>query len=476
MASLRKRGKTWYVRSRDANGKQIETKAGPDKSVAQRIANGLESQVQAIKAGVADPREQAWADAERKPLTDHVHDWSAGLIARGKSESYAVQARDKVLRLIEITKAQRIAQLSLSAVTSAVGELRSIKGRYGSASLSDRTVHHHCRAIKSFSRWLCRDGRARVDTLAYLTAPAVVNKRTRMALEAVDAIRLIETTRIEPFRWGMTGTDRSMLYAIAVGSGFRAKECRCLVPESFDLDADPPTITCKAGYTKNHREAVQPIRPELADMLRPWLEGKAPGKPLFTYTITNLARMLREDLEVAGVQESESYDFHCLRHTYVSMLVKSGCNIKVAQTLARHSDPALTLGVYSHVSLFDITKGLEGLAHTLPTSIVSLGLEGTTGNSVISGPVASQAVPTRHAYQTTEPKVTGSNPVGCIDRTRTYGDSTTHQETLAHTLPTSLTTDLAEVVESWHSLPPEIRAEVLGLIRSGSPMEPTEGG
>ena len=40
MASLRKRGKTWYVRHRDANGKQIETKAGPDKSVAQRIANG----------------------------------------------------------------------------------------------------------------------------------------------------------------------------------------------------------------------------------------------------------------------------------------------------------------------------------------------------------------------------------------------------------------------------------------------------
>jgi site-specific recombinase XerD len=46
-----------------------------------------------------------------------------------------------------------------------------------------------------------------------------------------------------------------------------------------------------------------------------------------------------------GIAQSESYDFHSLWHTFVSVLVKSGCNIKVAQTLARHSDPGLTLGV-----------------------------------------------------------------------------------------------------------------------------------
>ena len=42
MASLRKRGKVWYVRYRDVHGKQIETKAGPDRSMAQRIANQLD--------------------------------------------------------------------------------------------------------------------------------------------------------------------------------------------------------------------------------------------------------------------------------------------------------------------------------------------------------------------------------------------------------------------------------------------------
>jgi len=36
-------------------------------------------------------------------------------------------------------------------------------------------------------------------------------------------------------------------------------------------------------------------------------------------------------------------DFHALRHTYVSRLVRSGANAKVAQNLARHSTPTLTL-------------------------------------------------------------------------------------------------------------------------------------
>jgi hypothetical protein len=43
--------------------------------------------------------------------------------------------------------------------------------------------------------------------------------------------------------------------------------------------------------------------------------------------------------------------------------------------------------------------------------------------------------------------------------------------TAAHTLPTSLPSDLAEVVESWDSLPPEVRAEVLGLVRSSLPTQ-----
>src|SRR5262249_23360296 len=52
-------------------------------------------------------------------------------------------------------------------------------------------------------------------------------------------------------------------------------------------------------------------------------------------------------------------DFHAMRHTYISMLGKSGATIKEAQTLARHSDPKLTIGRYSHTSLPELGRAVE---------------------------------------------------------------------------------------------------------------------
>ena len=67
MASLRKKGKVWYVRVRDESGRQREVKAGPDKSVANQMKRDLESKTQRIKAGVLDPREADCLDASRSP-------------------------------------------------------------------------------------------------------------------------------------------------------------------------------------------------------------------------------------------------------------------------------------------------------------------------------------------------------------------------------------------------------------------------
>jgi integrase len=393
MASLRKRGATWYVRYRDELGKQSEIKAGPDRSVAQRIAAEMEGRVRAIKSGAVDPREKLWADAERKPLAEHVEAWHASLIARGQTALYAGLARDRSLRLIELTRAFRISHLSMSSVQTAVGALRTNPRRQGKAKLSDGSVHHHVRAIKMFTKWLWRDGRVREDPLVHLSPPKVVNKRQRKALSPEDAAWLIDTTRTGPRSYELTGEDRAILYALALGTGFRANELRNLTPEDFDLDDDPPTVTCRAAYTKNRDEAVQPIRPDLAAVLSPWVATKPRNKPLFGL-LSDTAKMIRRDLAAAGL--SGDFDFHCLRHTFVTHLVQSGTPIKTVQVLARHSDPALTLGVYSHVAVIDLARGLEGLpaltqaraeaktgtyghslAHTVPTNLVSKGRKGT---------------------------------------------------------------------------------------------------
>ena len=55
-------------------------------------------------------------------------------------------------------------------------------------------------------------------------------------------------------------------------------------------------------------------------------------------------------------------DFHANRHTFITNLGKAGVSPKLAQTLARHSDPKLTMNIYSHVETADQAKAIERLA------------------------------------------------------------------------------------------------------------------
>ena len=80
--------------------------------------------------------------------------------------------------------------------------------------------------------------------------------------------------------------------------------------------------------------------------------------------------MVRMDLKAAGIAESADYDFHCLRHSYITTLILSGANAKAVQVLARHHDLRLTVGTYTHTTI-------QELAHILPTSGVSSGPSGS---------------------------------------------------------------------------------------------------
>ena len=44
----------------------------------------------------------------------------------------------------------------------------------------------------------------------------------------------------------LAGTDRRFLYAVGLGTGFRASELASLTPDAFDLAQDFPTVTLAA--------------------------------------------------------------------------------------------------------------------------------------------------------------------------------------------------------------------------------------
>jgi integrase len=237
-------------------------------------------------------------------------------------------------------RAARMADLNLSRVQTALASMRE-------HGLGPGTINHHVRAVKAFSRWLKKDGRARKHLLEHLgtSNPESDRRRVRRALTPEEVARLIRAAECGPAVKGMTGPDRAIAYRVALGTGSRADELRSLTPASFRLDDHPPTIVCEAAYTKDHRKAEQPIPEALAALLRPCLAARPADRPLFK--LRRPAEMLRHDLASAGIDHETAagvIDFHAFRAAYVSHLVAAGASVKTSQVLARHSTPGPTIG------------------------------------------------------------------------------------------------------------------------------------
>ena len=357
------RGGYWYISYRGPDGKRkTKCTSTTDKATAERLARKREDEATQRREGLIDPKAEHYRDHEARLLTQHLENLRVYLLAKGDTKKHANETRNKASHVINEAHMKRISDLTLSGVQAAIGELRD-----GGASL--RTCNAYRAAIKTFSRWLVMDGRARSDELASLpkydadTDPRYV----RRDLDADELARLIRAAEAGPafedWRGTMSGPDRAMLYRTAAGTGFRANELRSLTPASFDLDADAPTVTVAATISKRRQEDEQPIPEALATILRPWLTERPTGEPVFSMP-DKPAPMLRADLKVAGIAPTDEVgrvvDFHSLRHGYISRIVDGGASVKEAQELARHSDPRLTMD-YAHTRLHNKAKHLENL-------------------------------------------------------------------------------------------------------------------
>jgi integrase len=369
MASLRKRGRVWYYRYSDADGVKHEVKGCPDRRVTEELARAAESEAAKIKAGVIDLKELAYLAQGARPLAEHLEEFESYLRTVG-SRKHAMVKANRARRVIALAGAEKIRDLTLSRVSEALAALRR------QDDLNQQTINHHITAVKMLSRWLWKDNRTREHVLAHLATsnPEGDRRRKRRALTPTQAALLVEATETGPIVLGMIGPDRAMLYALAIGTGLRSEELRTLTPERFDFDSNPPTVTVRAGYAKNRREAVQPLSHALADRLRPWVTLRAPGRPVFKGMTKRTAAMLAIDLKAAGIApetDSGVVDFHALRGTYITHLVNSGASVKTCQTLARHSTPVLTIGVYAKTSLHDLTGAVEALPDLTPSEPAS---------------------------------------------------------------------------------------------------------
>jgi integrase len=386
---VKARSRKWWGRY-VCDGREKRVPLAGDKTAAEAMLRELVVKAEKRKAGIADPFELH----RQRPLAEHLKDFKKSLEHKAVCQKHIKGVVKRAESIIEGCKWKLMGDMSGGPVQRYLADRRKAKDD----PLSVQTSNHYLRGIKQFSRWLVRDRRTNDDPLAYL---AMLNVRTdrkweRRALSGDEFARLVAAAEAGKRVESISGPDRAMMYLLAGWTGFRKTEIGSLTRQSFELDADQPTVTVAAGYSKRRREDKQFLHPVVAVLMQRWLDSKkslGPKSLLFPVsgavpggTDRKTAKMMRRDLEAARknwIAEAKTdaekqrrektdfltycdsaglhADFHSNRHTFITNLSRTGIAPKMVQQLARHSDIRLTMDVYTHVGVSDQVAAINAL-------------------------------------------------------------------------------------------------------------------
>ena len=305
--------------------------------------------------------------AAGKGLAEHLADWKADVLARGNTEQHATLSANRVTSLAKSCGFKFYGDISATKVQQELADRRKdtldAKGK-PIRGLSIQSTNFYLSCFKSFCRWMQHERRATSNPMEYLDGQNVDTDRrhTRRMLNQAEFAKLLTAAQAGPERYGMTGAERALIYELAATTGLRASEVASLTVGSFML-GESPSVTIAAKSAKNRKNATLPLRADMAVKLAAFTATKLPTAAVFARLDKfNAARIIRIDLEAAKIPyttESGVFDFHALRHQFISNLAAAGVHPRTAQELARHSDIKLTMNRYTHVFRGDLDKAVD---------------------------------------------------------------------------------------------------------------------
>jgi site-specific recombinase XerD len=146
------------------------------------------------------------------------------------------------------------------------------------------------------------------------------------------------------------------LFSLLAGTGLRVGEVVALRLQDLDLDRGEIHVRGKGGHQRivfcDLPEIQEPLqcylrrRAQLADRLGPTLFVNGRDlKPLSTRAVQLRLKELARALALP-----DSLTPHTLRHTYATLAVERGINLKALAQLLGHADVQTTLQLYTHLS------------------------------------------------------------------------------------------------------------------------------
>jgi len=382
---------TYIAQYRDGQGIVREMSTGcRDKGAANSILTRLERESELVRAGVMTVPEHAAAGHAHASLDSHIDAFILHMVAKGTVDHHRKKTKAYLMKMNEACRFSKLPHLR-----------RDVFERWlDSQTFSARVRNGYRVAAVSFGNWLLRGQRMTLNPFAGI--PRANEKldvrRQRRALTEAELGKLFQHAKARPLAdrvknrgtdaklkpatrrsLALLGLERATAYKLMALTGLRCNEVATLTLGALVLEGDTPHIALEGRNAKNRKGANVALRGDIAvdlsdylDARLAWLRsgqnGPIPMHILSTARVFENMPSLRvfdKDLAAAGIEKVDergrTLDMHSLRHTFATLLGRSGASLQVAQTAMRHSDPKLTSTTYTHLELVDVGRALDAL-------------------------------------------------------------------------------------------------------------------
>lgn len=236
-------------------------------------------------------------------------------------------------------------------------DVRLFLARMKEKKLSKRSVARKMACLRSFFRFLCREGYIKSNPAAGLQTPKQ-EKRLPIFLDVDKVVKLIESPDI----FDMYGKrDRAILETL-YSSGLRVSELVGLNKENVDFISGVLKV-----FGKGKKERLAPIGDRALRAVRSYLEklGASKIKEKKAVFLNKSGRRM-SDRAVRRVVEkyirktslSEKISPHSLRHSFATHLLDRGADLRSVQELLGHANLSTTQ-IYTHVSTEHLKRVYE---------------------------------------------------------------------------------------------------------------------
>ncbi len=423
---------TYVANYRDGEGFVQTVPTGcRDEDAARSVLGELERRAELVKSGVMTVAEDNVADHQTVPFTDHIAVFAESMKAKGCSTDHRAKTERYLRRLADQCEFRRLGDLKKVTFE------RWIVKRQGE-NWSARNRNAYQTALVTFGNWCVENDRLMVNPFAGLSKAneKADRRRVRRSMNETELGLLLFVARWRPLAefgrvptkkrdlpvdagrktWKYArltfddipaalerarhqlrnnpelqdklewcGRGRSLVYKTLILTGLRKSELAALRVNQLQLDGSHPHIVLNAADEKNREGNSIPLRQDLADDLRQWLDDRKRSDSTPTLKFSGVAghadesladsavfvvpdalvKILKRDLKAAGIADKDDrgrvLDVHALRTSFGTLLSAGGVSLRTAQAAMRHSDPKLTANVYTDPRLLDVHSALDAL-------------------------------------------------------------------------------------------------------------------